>query len=935
MSAAAPAPAAAPPPADWAEAHGIKIRTKKGLTVPYRPKSIQMKLRTRLTAQLQAKGRVRAHILKYRQGGISTEVQYQFFRIITIAPGVEARILAQDRAGSNAVFRRTVLFKNSCTLKRPTKRNNAKEIEYEDPWLSAIRVEVAKEAKRGDTIHLLHCSEQAHWGEANADEVYLGTVNSVPDEDGSIVLNETTANGMGNLFHSEWLRAIHGESDFEPIFLSWLEEDEYRLDVPLDDPCWANMPVECLEDEERLRLLGATDPQLAWRRRTLMSRCKGSPNLFKQEYPCLVGSTRVSTDLGMIPIREAAAASRTESGNVTAWLPKGVKPVYRVRTGRGYEIVATADHRIARPDGSFVAAAESAGQTISLIEPIFAEKLARVAWHPIPGVTSFVEIDETWARFLGYFAGDGSFHGDTVSIACDAKDQDVVEDVHETLAALFGEPGRRRGGDLGGGEEVRVQRRAAREPLREFGVIQQAADSRYTRKVCVPEPIFRSPKRVVREFLSALFEADGFTGYKTPRIVLFSKYEEFLRDVQRLLLGFGITASLRVADKVAGDGHTYFGRELVLRAAEARRFHAEIGFRSARKNGRFPPPPNGKGRRPMDIVFADDVVSVEPAGEEEVYDLSIADTHVFGANGILVHNCTWQEAFISTGELAIPASIIVPRLEWAKAQEKEHPAATFTIYDRDENPIERQPRGLLRVWERPIRGDPYLLAADVARGQQINLDEESGYRDLDYSTAGVIHIPSRREVAVWHGRVDPDHFGGIICNQLGRWFNDATAVLERNGAYGPIAINALLKAGYPNVFMSRKYTKPTRQPVRVLPANFMEYGFFTGADAEKWTMVHYLYVMLRDGLLEVNEPEAFEEMLTFERLPDGSVEAKPGNHDDRVMRLAIAATILKTQPYVAPPPPREIVPYSEAWFDERDRLRSTEANRFGRGNVIA
>ena len=43
-------------------------------------------------------------------------------------------------------------------------------------------------------------------------------------------------------------------------------------------------------------------------------------------------------------------------------------------------------------------------------------------------------------------------------------------------------------------------------------------------------------------------------------------------------------------------------------------------------------------------VFWDAVVSIEPVGEQEVYDATVLGTHNFVANGIAVHNSIEQDA---------------------------------------------------------------------------------------------------------------------------------------------------------------------------------------------------------------------------------------------------------------------------------------------------
>lgn len=138
---------------------------------------------------------------------------------------------------------------------------------------------------RGDTIHYAHFSEVSRWKDAG--RVATGILRAVPMPGKGVdtwVVDETTANGVGNYHHTEYVRAVEGKSDFKPYFGLWLKHKEYELDGP---------PIEEYdEDEQQLMALYpdlVTDAKLRWRRkmiRTLKSEDGRSPeDMFRQEFP--------------------------------------------------------------------------------------------------------------------------------------------------------------------------------------------------------------------------------------------------------------------------------------------------------------------------------------------------------------------------------------------------------------------------------------------------------------------------------------------------------------------------------------------------------------------------------------------------------------------------------------------------------------------------
>lgn len=138
---------------------------------------------------------------------------------------------------------------------------------------------VAEQRGRSGTIHRLHCTEFAFWRAADA--TWTSLRKAVPAQ-GEIVI-ESTANGIGNRFHRDVMRALQGElHGWRLHFWPWHAHPEYRQVVARDfDP-------RPLDDWERmLRADGCDDEQMAWWRQQIVELGGGAFGLERalQESP--------------------------------------------------------------------------------------------------------------------------------------------------------------------------------------------------------------------------------------------------------------------------------------------------------------------------------------------------------------------------------------------------------------------------------------------------------------------------------------------------------------------------------------------------------------------------------------------------------------------------------------------------------------------------
>ncbi len=122
-----------------------------------------------------------------------------------------------------------------------------------------------QESVRGADVAMAHLSEVAFWADtpSRTPEGFVRAICAgiarVPE---SLVVLESTANGVGNYFHSEWLRSKRGESDKAAVFVPWYEIDIYSVPVGDYGSLWMSLDTY----ERGLWERGCTLEQIAWYR---------------------------------------------------------------------------------------------------------------------------------------------------------------------------------------------------------------------------------------------------------------------------------------------------------------------------------------------------------------------------------------------------------------------------------------------------------------------------------------------------------------------------------------------------------------------------------------------------------------------------------------------------------------------------------------------
>lgn len=255
----------------------LVIRSKSGAIMPLAFNRAQRWIHDRLEGQKSATGKVRALILKGRQQGCSTYVGGRFYHRVIYTRGLRAFILAHEDQATQNLFDMVYRFHGGLPDgERPaTGLANANELIF-DALDAGYKVGTArtKAVGRSATIQLFHGSEVGFW--PNADAHAAGVLEAIPDMPGTEAILESTANGVGNLFHKYWRDAEAGKNGYQAIFVPWFWQEEYREAPP------QGFMLEA-EEIEYAALYGCDVAQMAWRR-TKLGKLK-EPSLFMQEYP--------------------------------------------------------------------------------------------------------------------------------------------------------------------------------------------------------------------------------------------------------------------------------------------------------------------------------------------------------------------------------------------------------------------------------------------------------------------------------------------------------------------------------------------------------------------------------------------------------------------------------------------------------------------------
>jgi uncharacterized protein len=159
----------------------------------------------------------------------------------------------------------------------------------------------------------------------------------------------------------------------------------------------------------------------------------------------------------------------------------------------------------------------------------------------------------------------------------------------------------------------------------------------------IPKVVFESSNKFKSNFITALFDCDGYIAKKGKTIDYSSKSRKFLEDLQILLTHFEIESVIRIK-KAKLNGKIFDHYRLFITDNQSIENFKKIGFDNPFKQQRLNEHKNNGTRKrkthyPSKKLVCIKIKSIKKIkGIKEVYDLSVDKNHSFIANGIISHN---------------------------------------------------------------------------------------------------------------------------------------------------------------------------------------------------------------------------------------------------------------------------------------------------------
>lgn len=261
-----------------------------------------------------------------------------------------------------------------------------------------------------------------------------------------------------------------------------------------------------------------------------------------------------------------------------------------------------------------------------------------------------------------------------------------------------------------------------------------------------------------------------------------------------------------------------------------------------------------------------------------------------------------QEAFQSSGRTIFDMTAVSRMRQISDAPRGRLEVVEVGMEKRVQFLQSDESRGDLVIYKMPRKGGRYCAGVDHAEGIDPAAKKGAGNSDPDYCSLTMLDADTGEEVAKLKERYEPAPWADRVY-WICRFYNWAFITPEAK-AIGKAVMSCLLTAtterqAYPQELI---YSKQ-RDPSDLRPALLQDLGYDTNTRFRPM-LISGLDRAIRDGGLQIHDPETLQQCREFVRKPSGREEGV--NHDDDVIGIALAV---------------EGLPYARKAFAYRDDLQ--------------
>ena len=294
-----------------------------GELISFKLNEVQSIMHSMMQRQLEEHEHVRMIVLKARRFGISTYVQGRYFRHAAMNHNKVVQITTHSKAATDVMFAMTRTMEQNLPVevKPQLKYSGRRDLHWgsEGGGLNSSYSlsTVGGREVRGSKIDYLHCSEVASWT-AGGEDYLLGLLNCVVQGFDTEAVIESTAQGVGGVFHDMYWDAAEGNSGWESVFFPWYiysyyskpftseeEKEKFKEELGQDqryggDAEKALLGVSCEYDVgDEIKKFTVTLENLHWRRQCIKTQCQNDLRKFHQEFPTTAREAFVTTGRGV------------------------------------------------------------------------------------------------------------------------------------------------------------------------------------------------------------------------------------------------------------------------------------------------------------------------------------------------------------------------------------------------------------------------------------------------------------------------------------------------------------------------------------------------------------------------------------------------------------------------------------------------------------